>query len=290
VSDVVTLENDDLRVEVAATEGGRVRRLLSRRDGREWFHPPRGFVGTPAGLTTSFVATDHFGWDEMLPTVDPSVYRGAPYDGVALADHGELWSAEWTVVDATDTSLTQRVVGRQIDFVLERTLRLDHTTLHATYRCEVPRPTDLLWALHPQFACVTGTRLELDGVTSWMVGEGAALSTQPWPGALIVERDLAPGEDRNCYLAPGHLVTHPRLIDPSGATVTVTWDHDFAPYLVVWADYQHYSPDRVIAIEPMSGYYDALDRAQAHDRISHFSPEAPTAWWVDVTVTPGGSQ
>ena len=285
---VVTLTNDDLVVEVLSRAGGRVSRLQSRRDAREWLSAPVS-RDAPTSVATNYADTEHFGWDEMLPSVDPSVYVGPPYDGVAVPDHGELWSAQWEVVAATDTSVHQRVRGQRFDFTFERHLELVGSRLRASYQCTVGSTMTMLWALHPQFASVEGTRLEMEDVGPyWYAGAGNGLRETPWGGQLVVARDVAVGADQNYYVDPSRRDVRPRLVDPNGATLSLDWDREFAPYLVVWVDHRHLTSGLIIAIEPMSGFYDDLGRAQRSGRISTFHPGAATTWWVQLDVTPGG--
>ena len=285
--DAVTLTTDDLIVEVRAA-GGRIERLYSLRDNREWLSAP-ATRSEVARLPTMYAQTEHGGWDEMLPSVDPSVYVGSPYDGVVVPDHGELWSAQWEVVEVTASSLHQRVRGQRFDYVFERRLEFVGSTVRASYQCAVGSTMSMLWALHPQFVSVAGTRLEMDDIGPyWYAGVDGELRQTPWRGDLIVERDLVAGSDQNYYVDPSRHGVRPRLVDSNGATLALDWDRDFAPYLVVWVDHRHLTSGRIIAIEPMSGFYDDLARAQRANRISTFSPDAPTAWWVEIIVTPGG--
>ena len=285
--DAVTLTTDDLIVVVRAA-GGRIERLYSRRDDREWLSVPATREES-ARAPATYADTEHFGWDEMLPSVDPSVYVGSPYDGVVVPDHGELWSTQWEIVEVTATSVHQRVLGQRFDYAFERRLELAGPTVRASYQCAVSSAMSMLWALHPQFVSVEGTRLEMDEIgPHWYAGVDGELRETPWRGDLVVERDLAAGSDQNYYVDPLRRSVRPRLVDPNGATLALDWDRDFAPYLVVWADHRHLTSGRVIAIEPMSGFYDDLARAQRSDRISSFTPDAPRAWWVEITVTPGG--
>lgn len=290
MSRVITLQNDHVTVDALASEGGRITSLRTRRDGREWMSTPADQPATAAVLGAVYTDTAHYGWDEMLPTVDPSVYVGDPYNDMVLADHGELWSATWEVVDVSPTSLHQRVKGQRLDYVFERTLTLTGSTLRSSYRCAVDRPMTMLWALHPQFVARPGTRLELDRVAGrWFKGNDGVLTEIAWTGDFVVERDLAPGTNQNYYIDPDNRAVAPRLVDLDGATLEVEWDRTFAPYLVIWSDHFDLTGHRVIAIEPMSGFYDDLGRAQRAGLVSVFIPENPSTWWVDVTVRPGES-
>lgn len=290
MSGVVTLANDDLVIEVESQRGGRVVRLFSRLDGREWLRTGCGRPAPAPTLDAVFTDTDHFGWDEMLPTVDPCRYVGDPYDQVDLADHGELWSTTWEVVAETGTSLHQRARGQRLDYTFDRNLDLEGATLRVNYTCSVGKPTTMLWAMHPQFAMRRGTRLVLTNcgtrVLNTSTGEP---ETEPWPGDLVVERDVLAGDDRMLYVDPTDTVTTASLVDVDGASLTMDWDHDFARYLGIWIDHGRYTDGRVVAIEPTNGFFDELARAQRSHLVTEFLPQRPTSWWVEIKVTKGES-
>ncbi|MFM7679261.1 MAG: hypothetical protein ACKO83_10495, partial [Roseiflexaceae bacterium] len=75
--------------------GGKISQITDRRTGRNWLwrHPrmPYQLNDPQANYVT---VADSGGWDECFPTVGRCTYPTAPWQGVALADHGELWSQE----------------------------------------------------------------------------------------------------------------------------------------------------------------------------------------------------
>ncbi len=87
------LTSDELSVRVHSL-GARITSLVSRatdasgsrsRGAHPW-RPPYG---------ARFTDTDHFGWDEMFPSVDACAYPVEPFTGLDVVDHGELWSLRW---------------------------------------------------------------------------------------------------------------------------------------------------------------------------------------------------
>lgn len=286
--ETITLQSEGLSLEVVASRGGRITRLVDRRVGREWLTPARA-GGSPMLLDAVYTETDHGGWDEMMPTIEPCVYRGDPYDQVALPDHGELWTASWEVLNHSDTMLHQRAVGRRLNFSFQRLLEVSGSTLRCSYRCETPVDTVMLWAAHPQFAASDGTRLELwPTPDSLLEGSLGALRERPWSGDLVVERDLDDGTDLMLYADPDEPLAAATLTDPSGASLSMTWDTQANPYLAIWADRGRYAAGRVIAIEPTNGFVDDVAWARANGRVTVFEAEQPRNWWVEITLASGG--
>ena len=282
---VVTLENQDLHLAVMAARGGRIVSLRGRRDDREWLSGPRSDNASLGALGDVFTETDHFGWDEMLPTVDPCRYGREPYVDVEMADHGELWTAPWEVLSQSATSLHQRVKGRRLAYTFERRVELRGTVVRCEYRCETPVDTAMLWALHPQFALRESTRLHLHPPPAKLLDTSEGVGRDvAWEGDVSLERDVPLGEDRMLYVEPGTRVDAVSLIDGDGAGVTMTWDNSFAPYLGIWADRGRYSAGQVIAIEPTNGFFDELARALKNDRVTIFQAHRPQTWWVEIAV------
>ena len=286
--EVITLENEDLEVRVMARQGGRVTQLVNRRDRREWLIGPRTTPSTTPASGGIYTDTPHFGWDEMLPTIDPCTYHNEPYVGVALADHGELWTAQWMVTRRSPTSLCQEVHGRTLAFSFERCLELRGPVLRCEYRCVTPVDTAMLWALHPQFATRDGTSLRLHPEPeNVLVTSDGVPRVQNWSGDLIVERDIKPGDDLMIYADPSTTISSASLHDLDGSSLEMTWDASVVRYLGVWADHGRFSRDRVIAIEPTNGFFDELTRAANSGHATLFRANVPEEWWVEIAVEPG---
>jgi hypothetical protein len=240
---------------------------------------------TPPRRDDVFTDTNHFGWDEMLPTVDPCQYPGEPYPDLALADHGELWTANWEVVGRGPTSLHQRVVGHRMKYVFERVLELRGAVVRSEYRCVTPVDTAVLWALHPQFVTRDATRLQLHPEPQVVLDTSSGTPrVRDWPGELVVERDIVAGADLMIYVDPTVAIESASLLDADGSSLTITWDQQFARYLGIWADHGRYSGGRVIAIEPTNSFFDDLSRAVAQRRTTLFEADQPQTWWVEIAL------
>jgi galactose mutarotase-like enzyme len=173
--------------------------------------------------------------------------------GVALADHGDLWRTPWEVTSSTTTTLTTRVSGASLSFVLERTVSLHERRVLVDYRLTTEGALALLWAAHPLFRVAPGTRV---------LASGTATAGPAWDATGVRFEDVVnPGEERKIFLTSTD--GSAALVDPDGASLTLTWDHAVAPYLGVWLDAGAYARHPVVALEPTFGPDDALDVAFA---------------------------
>src|SRR5438128_46346 len=81
-----------VRANVLPERGAMVASLVDLESGREWLDQPAEGPDRDAGLDAVYGGREACGWDECFPTVNPVPYPEPPWEGVPLADHGELWS------------------------------------------------------------------------------------------------------------------------------------------------------------------------------------------------------
>jgi galactose mutarotase-like enzyme len=287
--ETIEISTDALSVAVTSRRGARVTSLVNRHDGRQWLRKAQG-GGDDAALPygSTFTESDHGGWDEMFPTVDPCVYPTKPFAGATVPDHGELWQIDWDVVDSSQTSLHQRVSSDRFKYTFDRRLSVSGNTLRCEYECRVMSDValPLLWALHPQFDMRFGSRVLLDAEPTTIIdiSSGNSAKEVPWLGDLVVARDVVQGHDLEVYVAPLNAVSAASIVDESGSTLTMTWDREFAPYLCIWLDRGRFTQGAVVALEPTNGFFDDLARAFEDKTIRFFEPRTTTSWWVEITV------
>src|ERR1041385_3849854 len=91
--EVFTLANNEIELGVVPELGGRIVSLKNLRTRREWLWHPLGgrkLFRNQAG--DSFERSPLVGMDECLPTIAPCSWQQRN-----LPDHGELWTADWSV-------------------------------------------------------------------------------------------------------------------------------------------------------------------------------------------------
>ena len=288
-NEIIEISSDALSAAVRARRGARVTSLLSRHDNREWLRQANSASEIPAPqYGATFTDTNHFGWDEMFPTVDPCLFPAEPFLGNSVPDHGELWQLEWDVVASSPSALHQRVTSERFSYTFDRRLRITNATLRCDYECKVDAdiPVPMLWAMHPQFDMHVGSRVTLDREFETVLdtSDATAVHEVSWLGNLEVERDVLEDGDRMIYLQPDGDAHEATIIDLSGSFLKLSWDNQFAPYFGVWLDRGRYTQGSVVALEPTNGFFDDLARAHVDKTIRYFEPGVPTSWWVEITV------
>jgi len=121
-------------LEIRPERGGRVVSL--RLDGEELLDQG---IGVDQPTAKGFVEGGAFGWDEMVPNLEPTE---------TLPDHGEAWRLPWEVLDGG----AMRCRGRILPWQLEREIELADTVLvRYRYRNIGAEPHRAYWCAHPLF-------------------------------------------------------------------------------------------------------------------------------------------
>ena len=288
----VALRSDDLEVVVLPRRGAKIASLRHRPSGREWLEQPAGDLRDPPTYGSAFTDAEMFGWDEMLPTIDASLYPDGEYRGTPLPDHGEVWTLPWETRPAGEDLLCW-TAGRALPFRVGRMMRLNEARLRLDYELSATgdAPLWLLWAAHPQFAVdARGTRIVLPVqvrqlLNIWPSVEPARVG---WPSPDIEStRGLPYGAGRKLYALPDAGLGSAGLIDSDGTWLRLTWDPALVPYLGIWLDNGAYARHPVIALEPSTGYYDDLALAVSNRRVPQIQPGQSLRWSVDVALGSG---
>ncbi len=216
------------------------------------------------------------GWDECAPSINQCTVGG-----VAVPDHGELWTEEFNVAGATATAR-----GRSFDYHFERCIEPTAAGLRLSYRAEALRDrVPFLWAAHPQFVAPAGSYVRLPDEVQTMVDVMAPQPRSlPWRHELATIDTVENGGSRKLYIDPDSPVFDSALVRPGGAELRLSWSHE-CPYFGIWFDRCAYSREPVIALEPSTGYFDSLETAVNARRVAVLEPGHPLEWWIDLEAT-----
>jgi hypothetical protein len=212
-------------------------------------------IGIDDPHADGFVAAGAWGWDEMVPNVEPARYSGpGPFEGVELPDHGEAWRLAWTVVD--DSTLECR--GRVLPWKLSRRVVLTDLVARIayTYTNAGNAPLYAYWCSHALFRYEPQMRVDVGGDV-------------PRPSQ---------GNSRKVFLRRGS-VDHARLEWVSGSAVDIAWDKQVTPYVGVWVCNGALGGYRQIAIEPATG---GGDRPHLAVPPPLLQPDEQLEWWFEV--------
>jgi hypothetical protein len=275
-----------IEVEIAPNRGAKITSLLDTRAGREWLEPPAGPLIGDSGALVGFEQAEMCGWDEMLPTIEACL---DPSSGIELPDHGEVWDVPWEVLEADGSSIRLAVTGRYLDYRLERTAVVAPDRLRLEYVLEATAgPLRALWAAHPMFSCRPGTRVELDPAIDTVldITDPDRPVEREWSARGMGPVGDLPAGRAGKFEVPA--AVHPgwvRLADVEGTALTMSWDPGLVPYLGIWLDHLGHARGPVAALEPSTGFYDALPRAVTAGSPVELRRGTPWRWAIDVNLT-----
>ncbi len=196
-------------LEVRPERGGRITSL--RLEGEELLDQG---IGVDQPTAKGFVEGGAWGWDEMVPNLEPTDL---------LPDHGEAWRLRWDVVDAG----LMRCRGRLVPWELERRIELDAAVrVSYQYRNLGREPHRAYWCAHPLFRYEPGMEIGAE-----------------------VPRELAEGSSTKVFLPRGE-VGHVTLGWRSGKRIDVSWDALLTPEVAIWMCNGDLGGYRQVAVEP----------------------------------------
>jgi len=242
---MVELRTPDIRVITTPEYGGRIVSLLSLKSGREWLwsKTPGRDVFLP-NTAEPFSLSPMVGIDECFPTIAACTVAGGKY-----ADHGDLHSRSWTILEADETRIKLRVELPGPGLSFERTLRVEAAELALSYRVchHGTQKVPWLWAFHPLFNLEAGDRLELSSSlpplrTGSVRGVPALHAGRPfdWPepvqGVNLAQGILAPntGQYAKLFFRASGFPVASIVNSQTGESMDISWDAREIPYMGFW--------------------------------------------------------
>ncbi|MFQ4137661.1 hypothetical protein PGN35_015195 [Nodosilinea sp. PGN35] len=119
---LLTLENAEITLTIRPDLGGRIDQLEDRQTSHRWlWHPPDYEPGAARSLAVGACFDDHWtgGWDEVFPNDAAGEFRGR-----SLADHGELWSQPWEILERSPLSVTLGYQCQTVPVQVKKTIQL----------------------------------------------------------------------------------------------------------------------------------------------------------------------
>ncbi|HEU5122454.1 MAG TPA: hypothetical protein VFW05_00165 [Verrucomicrobiae bacterium] len=273
--EVYELSNQELAVAVVPELGARIISLRNRRTGREWmWHPPGGLKLFRNRSGDPFFKSPLVGMDECLPTIEPCVWNGR-----LLPDHGEVWSAAWSVDEElwANGILKTEVELKQSPFRFERTLELQGNEIQLSYELTHSGTQDecYLWSLHPLLRLQPGDALNLPESTRELIPAGQM---------EIADLILAEGRCAKTFATPlseGFVELENRI---SGDRLAFEWNAAENDTLGIWLTRGGWHGHHHLALEPTNGDSDALSIAAAQSRCGIVRAGSSNNWQLKITI------
>lgn len=300
-SELCSLRNSELAVDVIPSEGGRIASLRSLHSGLEFLTQPlRSAPHPPPSLQNAFQQGFCAGIEECLPTVGPCDAQGGP-----VPDHGDFWQLGWHVLSASRHHLRISATGFSRPFLFTKDLTLEDNILRVQYAVENigSAKQSFLYACHPLFAVEPGDRvllpaevndLRLDYSRKKRLGTRGSLIRWPLPSTgirLDVTEGAEAGTAEMFYtgrLAEGRCAI---LRGATGQVLEVAFDPRQLPYLGLWLCYGGW-PDQgtgpkqyAVALEPTTSGCNSLTEAQVMGSAIDLDPGASYQWEIRFAIS-----
>jgi hypothetical protein len=299
MSQPVTIESDAIRMELWPHIGGKVSSLVDKVDGFDLlFNYPSELPEAPQ-YDRPYADSWYAGWDECFPAIGAGPYSGHPYDGARVPDHGELWGLPTTSTPAR-SGLSTTWHGLRFGYTLTRTINIDGPLMIAQYTLinRAPYAFRFVWAMHALMSMTVPVQLDLGAPAQLRIARlprsGDAPEYVDWPFT---------GPDENLAMPeqlPAKRAWKVVAVDPIGAAVaTVAYptrgrvvrisygsDDGIAAYWGVFINTGGWNGQRHLAIEPMTGHFDLLDRSIKDNSAASVDALGQVAWTVRWELAP----
>lgn len=249
-----------------------------------------------SAYASHFEEGEFSGFDHLFPNISATPYPDYPWQGIAMPDHGEVWSQDWIPCwDGTVLRLTVSGIQMPYNFTVEMALK--ENTLHLRYEAEnlSGYPMKYLWCCHPLFILEDGMTLELPecrriiNISPGQKYLGGFLQEHAWP-VCQQGRDMSKlsSQERCCNK---YYVWNPRqkneavLHYPDGMRICVASQDDSVPYMGVWVDelgHGQYAM-KCIAPELASAALDSYAQADKTGTHSILKPGEKRHWTMTVS-------
>lgn len=256
-------------VTMVPARGGKIVSLIDP-SGREWL--AQGDGRPPERPGVPFESAEMCGWDECVPTIEPSITAS----GRAAPDHGDAWSRGWQ-----ERGRDRFAVGLpSVDARLERGIAIDprgEVTLDYRVSAGVT-PATVLWAAHPLFRTEPSDRVVIDAPDPlWDVSASVPRRmTEAADAALNAARE--PGATAKFYTDVAARPRWARIDRSDGVGLKLSWSGAAIRTLGVWIDRGRFATEDVVAFEPATGWYDSLERAHRGDTVLRLQPGESAEW------------
>ena len=289
--------------------GGKISSLRDSRTGREWLWRHPRFIYQRVRHGSSYTAqSDTGGWDECFPSVAVCEYPSAPWQGVAIQDHGELWSqtADFEINEQADKiTLLNRWQGIALPYTFTRNITITENSacLHVDYEVEnkSDQPINYVWCVHPLLAIEPGMELLLPPAARFNV-------------AGSIPQNLVSREQKLQYPFAASGLNFPALPEASATRAIKIWSdplsggegwaslhaHDgelqmhwdvvLLPQVAAWMNFGAWAADGGtpyfnLGLEPCIGAQDSLaDAVTQHNLFATIPPHGLKQWWLDIEL------
>lgn len=298
----VTVENEALRFLFLPDTGASIASILWKSENKEMLIQRPGPNYRRVAFDGSYVDAECSGMDDMFPTIDACHYERFPWNGVRLADHGEVWNLSCNT-ELTSTSASFTVHGVRLPYIFSKKAEFrDDFTLRLEYNVENPTPFDMdfIWAGHIMLRAEPGVQLQVpEGCkaaqavfsnTGWIGAYADEFSYPAFEDARGVLRDMsrmgeADGSCEKFYFKEKLIKGGCSVSYPDGLRINIGFPADRVPYLGILRNLGGFMSIYNLFVEPCTAPFDRPDIARQMGKCSVIPAHSSYGWHLDFSVT-----
>ena len=297
----VVIESDKLLVKFLPDFGAGIASIFYKKAGRELLvqRPEPKYRTVP--FDGSYVEAECSGLDDMFPTIDTCFYEKFPWQGVKLADHGEVWNLKAvTKIFKDEVSFT--IHGIRLPYVFEKRARfISDSVLRIDYRVINNTQFDMefLWAAHTMLNAEPGVRIivppELKKAVAVFSNTGRIGKYGEefdWPEHISkdgIKRNIGIMGQRedNCekyYFKNAMKNGWCAASYPDGSCFALSFPAEKVPYLGVLHNPGSFRNIYNLFLEPCTASFDRPDFAAARGQNSSVGSFSEYAWYLNISL------
>lgn len=275
--EVLTCENDSLRLEIAPALGGRILSIYNKQLDREFvYRHDRPLEAFSPG--TEYDANFAGGIDELIPNDIPE-----EIDGISYPDHGELWTTPLKYA-MVDNSLILSGKLKLSSLSYERVMSFDRTApvvyLKYKIRNEAEHARHFLWKLHAALAIESGDKLVTSAKKARSVSPDASrftdMSAFRWPCIENCDASIVPHLGNTMdffylYDIPG--CSMQMLSEQGNHLFSYDYDRSVFPYQWYFASYGAFLNHFTAILEPATGMPVSVNESMALGQCMKLDPQ-----------------
>jgi hypothetical protein len=293
--EVVSLSSAAVTAELIPAWGAKLTSFRLHSPAYEFMAPAARPLSPPDAA--KYRDRDAYGFDEMFPTLEPCAYPEAPWAGLPLGDHGDVWAMGWKWRKEADTLHLECEDGRfpyrlrkRLKFVSANRLRTDYTVENlgeSAMRC--------LWAAHILVPLADSIRLTLPAGVPYVRTHGSGSDIfeprveQPSAAAYLTDMSAFPAACTAKYLTAAPLKEGYCGWSDVAARVRLElrWPVASVPYFDVWYNRGGWpGPGGLhhIGLEPIITPGDTLSEL-AQGQVLVVPAHDKRLWWLEMSVS-----
>lgn len=270
---IITLENELIKVSVIPKSGGKISSFYNKEKEFEVLFQPTKAYEIPK-LYSDFSLFDASGFDDAFPNINEETM-----DGVNYPDHGEIWTTSFDYREEKN-SIIMWADSKILPYSYLKEICLDNNSINIQYKIQNTgnSPFPCIWTAHCLTMCEEDMEIvfppetrsvEVVQDSKYLGSIGTVL---PYPYEKYSLNKVFP---KNANKYEKYYVNHKIETGRCGIyypskdiSFVMEYDAEKLPYLGFWVTEGGFRGDYNCALEPSSGYYDAVSIARKNDKIS----------------------